>query len=65
MRGCLLVRPCGCATLDGVLTTRCPAHAEEGGELRAVPELDAWLRRQEERQAEREVGPLFDDSKGK
>jgi len=48
----MLVHPCGCSYLNGRLASPCDRHlkslASEGGRLAAVPELDAWLKRQEE-----------------
>lgn len=49
MRGCLLVSPCGCSTLDGRPYKRCERHAGEGGGLKPSPLQDAWLKRQEEK----------------
>jgi hypothetical protein len=45
----MIVYPCGCSLLDGRPYRRCDAHRAEGGELKANPEQDAWLKRQQDK----------------
>lgn len=42
----MLVRPCGCSTLDGQPYHQCENHKAEGGKLAPpAPELEAWLKK--------------------